>query len=415
MVNKINQGQSPNYNPEHINLKIAIKENRKSTIDNKISVLEGRVERLKPSLENQNIMTKIKSFINIVFFKIQLHNLKQSSVSLANDIKRLSSTLDNDIKKLSSEPLLLTINTNKNLKSYDKALLKMEIDKVFSETSLFNALDQTKTSMQDFFPVIEPRESVCLDPELSKEWINAHEPSFKPIAKILINKINHVTYKKFKSQLKRSVEDFNNYLSKQSDQSYIIVVPGTFQKSSLWVTTIAKDFLAYPPEKIIMIDDPDIKGILRQSTSKNVVMFDDAAYSGSQMSDEYFPEFKDIGKMVHPIIPFMTKSAENKFSVELEKLQIKYKLHKHATMDSFSKFLSDKQKRLLTEEGTAEFKPQSIDKKTNPSGFDNLTLTYFDHKKPDKWSMVSSIDDGKLLNSYTTIQFVPDVVSPYKK
>jgi hypothetical protein len=443
MPNRINQGNSFNY------AQITIKENKKNSIDKKISGLEGRIQNLNSRLENGNTIIKIKAFVALAFLNKDLDRLKKASISLGDDIKRLTaqvlpptltiqelsqsaiseqldrlrlpSDIDDGLESGSEgealdEPLSTKPTTNgyENIKTSKEDELTIKRDKVFSETMLYQR-GGTYTSMQNFLPAKEPKESVSPDPVLKQKWVEAHTGEFRTIAEILIDKINHVTHEEFKSQLKESVENFNNYLSGQSDPSYIIVIPGGFDKSALWVTSLAKEFLEFPPERIIMIHDYDFADILEESTCVNIVMFDDAAYSGRQMAEEYFPKFEGVDKVLHPIIPFMTESAEKKLEVELTKLNIKHMIHDHATMDSFSKFLSERQKKLLRAEGNNEFTVQQIDTKTNPSGIDNLTVTYFDHKKADDWSMVTALDDGSSLNSSSEkIQFIPDVTSPYK-
>ena len=444
MPKRIDQGNS--FNQEQIN----VKQDKKNTIDKKISALEGRIQNLNSRIENGNTIIKIKAFVALPFIKKDLDHLKKTSISLGNDIKKLTSQLlpstlpiqelgkssvmeqlnllalptdiDDDLESDSEgealdEPLSTkpATNSSENVKTSKEDELKIKKDKVFSETMLYQR-GGTYTLMQNFLPAKEPKESVSPDPVLKRKWVDAHTAEFRPIAEILIEKINHVTHEEFKSQLKESIEDFNNYLRGQSDPSYIIVIPGDFEKSALWVTSLAKEFLEFPPERIIMMDDYDFEEILEDSSSENIVIFDDAAYSGRQMSEEYVPKFDGVDKMFHPIIPFMTKSAEKKLEVELNKLNIEHMIHKHATMDSFSEFLSEEQKKLLREKGNNEFTVQQIDKKTNPSGIDNLTTTYFDHKKADDWSMVTALDDGSLLSySPEKIQFIPEVTSPYKR
>ena len=461
MPKKIDQEKSSSYHPENFNPPIPIKENKKNTIDKKISALEGKIENLRGSLRDGNALIKIKSFVMLIFIKIHLYFLKKSSLSLtgvnrgftpstvhllgpseqsnhpAKPLTTVEESESGSEKKTGDQPFSekSQIISNANVKSFDPIALKDQRDRVFSETMLYGE-KETKakneggdhssmhkvnhnggeyTSMLDFLPAKEPKESVSPDPIRKEEWVKAHKPEFQPIAKKLIDNINHITHEEFKRQLKESVEDFNNYLRNQSDPSYIIVIPGNFEKSGLWVTSIAKEFLEFPPEKIIMMGDPSLEEVLKGQTSKNIVMFDDGAYSGQQMTEDYFPKFKDMGIKVHPIIPFMTKSAEKRLEIELKKLGIEHKLYKHATMDSFSKFLSDEEKKVLRNSGNLQFRRPRIDEKFNPSGFDNLTLTYFDHKKADALSMVEAIDTGALIYySQTKIPFVGKVNSPYK-
>jgi hypothetical protein len=269
--------------------------------------------------------------------------------------------------------------------------------------------------MGEFYPPKAPNKSIFPNQKLSTDWVNAHEPKFQGVAQKLIENIDHVTHKEFVAELKNSVEDFNRYLDSQEDKSYIIVIPGDYKKSALWVTSLALDFLKHPPTKIVMLDDPNYDQILSDSNITKIAVFDDAAYSGAQMA-EYMNSIVLQTKTttICPIIPFMTNVAKARIRNKLEGLNTQYQISQHKIMPSFSNFLDDEEKKLLREEGGSAFRARAQNA-INPSGFDNLTLTYFDHKKGDDLSLVPSIDTGCLLNKEEpAIAFVGKVSPPYK-
>jgi hypothetical protein len=260
--------------------------------------------------------------------------------------------------------------------------------------------------MSEFYPAKAPSISVIKNPFSARLWVKAHTEEFREIAQKLINNIDHIRHDDFLTALENSVEDFNEYLDSQQDKSYVIVIPGDFKKSALWVTSLAADFLKYPPSKIIMKNDPNYEEFMEKSNSKNVVLFDDASYSGNQMAG-YINTIGELSadSKVHVIIPFMTNYANTFIKENVTKVD--YKISSHKIMKSFSESLDDKEIKLLQEKGAEIFHSDDIS---------NLTLTYFDHKKADDLSLVPSVDDGSFLCEVKQkpILFVGKVISPYK-
>jgi hypothetical protein len=270
--------------------------------------------------------------------------------------------------------------------------------------------------MGEFYPAKAPNPTVGVNNELSKAWVNAHPPEFKGVAQKLVDNINFITHEKFLSQLKKSVESFNSYLDNQTDKSYIIVVPGNYQKSSLWVTSLAADFLKYPPANIVMLDDPNFREIIGRKEYKHIAIFDDASYSANQMSSYLGPiAFLGKGKSLHPIIPFMTTVAENILSGVLTESNVKHTISPHEIMPSFSEKLTDEEINLLRIKGPLAFKLEPVSD-DNPTGVNHLTATFYNHKMPDYLSTVPSIGDGSFLDDgkKDPIAFVDKIIPPYK-
>jgi hypothetical protein len=282
--------------------------------------------------------------------------------------------------------------------------------------------------MEEFHPAKAPIRSTFLNKDAADLWISSHPTEFQDIAKKLIQNIKHVTHEKFLKELKNCIENFNRYLDTQQDKSYSIVIPGNHEKSALWVTSLAADFLKYPPSKIIMNSDPNYEQFISESNMKNVVLFDDASYSGIQMSG-YLEKIleKSPNSTVHAIIPFISESAIDRIYDTLSE-STNYKLYSSQVMESFSSFLTPEEKKLLETKGNPVFSPEK-NNEYKLKGFDNLIPIYFDHKIGDNFSVPPSLNDGSFLDSYRRkidaegfiipdqrkpILFIPKIHPPYK-
>ena len=277
--------------------------------------------------------------------------------------------------------------------------------------------------MKDFLPAKPPTKSTSRDPILCKKWVDKHPENLKPIAQKLIDNINHVSHDDFEASLKNSVNNFNNFLEYQSNKDYVVVIHGRFDKSALWATSLAAKFLKYPPTRIIMLSDPDFQKTMDKLNPANIVVIDDAAYSGAQMGSECISNIlttmsdKPIqgtsNATMHMIIPFMTEAAIERMRRTFERYNVRnYELFYDAIIESFKQHLTPAEATLLSEEAI------KISNGKYMLG-DTLTTTYFDHKKGDLLSLVPAIDTGASLcaaqEDDPPILFVGKVQPPYKK
>jgi|GEM_PF-6726334 len=314
--------------------------------------------------------------------------------SEANPPPRERSNLDEIVSELFKERLAALFS--KTIRTIH------DVDEVFSKAVL-RTLIEGEMTLESYLSKIRPCKPAKIDPHACQKWIESHKESFKQIAEKLIEKMRCISFEEFRYQLKKSVEDFNHYLSEQSDRSYIIVIPGGFEKSSFWVTAQAKNFLKFPPEEVFMLDDPEFIKKIKGSTAKNCVMFDDGAYSGTQMTTLYIPKVSGWNKMIHLIIPYIAKSAEEKFNKIEEENAVR--LASHQEMKAFSSYLTEEERDLLIREGHEQFRCEGVDP----------VITFFDHKMGDSFSMVQSIESGQTLYpSEISVPFVETIFPPYK-
>ena len=156
-------------------------------------------------------------------------------------------------------------------------------------------------------------------PEGSKRkeaYIAASPEESQEAIKAMLDEVECVTFEKFEKALKETVTDLNSQIPK--DQDYVILVRK--KKSNKWVAELALPHLTKLPKDAIDLDN--LETYLEEHPEvKNVVLFDDASYSGEQMTR--FVQDKAVGAFearqmtdftVHVAAPYMTKVAKGKIS-----------------------------------------------------------------------------------------------------
>ncbi len=277
-----------------------------------------------------------------------------------------------------------------------------------------------KGCLAEYYPPQKPSASYAPNREKALDWINRHPEELQDLATQFIDRIQHVSQANFENHLKNSVDDFNNYLSQlpRNQRNYSIVLPlacnrtgKTFTNmSNLWVTLIALRFFKTSPKKIMVVNNCRRENIVdwKKENIQHVVYFDDAAYSGRQVSE--MVESLKIDKKIkmHLIIPFIGKLAktniEKAFTVSLQRTPHQYRIAQHQMMPAFYDFLSDEDKNIMNDLFKAHPRPQT------------LGLTYFDHKIADTWSVFNSQLNGEsLLSKGKGTKYIDDVPPPYKQ
>ena len=174
--------------------------------------------------------------------------------------------------------------------------------------------------------------------------------------------------------------------------------------SNLWVTMHALPYLKYPPKDIALIDCGSSINTLNNITTIKYVMFDDASYSGSQISEiiEGMSNEETL-KNPHLIVPFMTDASCAKIRKATEG---NCWIAEHKKMASLQHIFTKKEELKIIVDAHKGY----------PDGFaNNLTLTYFDHKVADAFSLSPLISRGyKIDDNKTGISFIENPDTPYK-
>lgn len=308
----------------------------------------------------------------------------------------------NNISRLNSPPVPHHSREINACPQANEALSKQAIDHLLQ-----------KSHLHSFYPAKRPPSSP-LDKEKSVEWINRHPEHLQSLATKFISSINHISQREFEGILRASVSDFNDHLSSlpEEKRDYTIILPEFCPRpdkkydemSNLWVTMLALPFLQFLPKKIIVVENRSIKILSEWNEgSKNAVLFDDAAYSGSQIIDvvDSMNVKKDI--TLHIIVPFMTARALERIQKDLTKSNNPHRFAKFQEIFPISDILIESEKETIKELLGVHPRPNT------------LATIYFDHKIADLWSVFSEqMKEGKLLTGDQGVAFIPQITPPYK-
>lgn len=260
----------------------------------------------------------------------------------------------------------------------------------------------------------KPFRSNDINQELSIEWINSQSnPELKLAAQTVVDNITHISQEDFEKALSESIDDFNS----RGDDSYITMA--WEGKSNKWVLEQSLPNLKNLPEAIISGSiyggswDPNPQNIKKEEDNsifqlisylklhpnvKRVALFDDSAYSATQLNiiiDELAKSgLNDI--TIDIVVPFMTTYGQNKLLQNGNHVRIM----NHKTIPTVAELIPDPeiQKYIL--------KINEFSYITTEEEMGDLTtraLIYFDHKVPDN---VSSL-------GFLNLSFIENVVSPY--
>ena len=150
------------------------------------------------------------------------------------------------------------------------------------------------------------KEHYYITDENKKEWIKKQcSKNAKILGKLILDITRHVPYEEFHCKLLESIskiplcQDYCLFILKKDDAGI---------KSNLWISAILIDQINkrnIPINIIHIIYDGDM---LKNIKNKNIIICDDASYSGSQIHDEILPKI-DISCNIYIIVPFISNPA----------------------------------------------------------------------------------------------------------
>lgn len=247
-------------------------------------------------------------------------------------------------------------------------------------------------------------------------WIDSHPSELQDLARKIVDNITHVSFRKFKAQLKSCVEDFNNQLLSYpiKEQGYILVVPELCEKSNPWVFSHALRYFNTMPEDVVRINDlSSYFENYDKDKQINLLFMDDASYSGTQMKYDVdlanqAANDGNLSIKVHCLIPFMTKRAHELLSA-----------HNDTFFGNFEiilavKHLFDQSEKEILQENNINSSDEITCRHIN---WPEMTLTYFEHKIADwKSTFTAILKEGRTIDSYDCkVPFIPLTIEPYKK
>jgi hypothetical protein len=315
-----------------------------------------------------------------------------------------------------------------------------------------------------------PREN-HINESVLKEWIETHpDPDAKQALTELTGHIRHVSQAEFEESLQATTQHLNTVLEREGGEYVIAVAKG---KSNKWVAQLAMPHLSKEPkEEISLVFPLYLQEYVRRKAKnpnetfpKCIVLFDDAAYSGEQLSRVIRNILSSInehnnrpGSVKIPIpkiivaSPYMTNFAEHAIKEKVTDFSVGQGREKHSATRyleilPYNRIMSIKEQipnqktlNVLTQmwwpnelqlgrtvpgrspfpadvESTRDLSPSQF---AHKRGVESRGTTYFSFKIPDQDSFLGPLADGTIVMEGRkialdrTFEIIPRTVPPYK-
>lgn len=282
-------------------------------------------------------------------------------------------------------------------------------------------------------PVVQrPIVDASPDPEKVREWIDAHSPELRDMARALAENITYVTQSELEEALEKSLAALNEKL----DGPFGVFINGAEFKSNSWMFRIAAEKGLREPEAGTMHSKNIEDWMLENPGIEDIVIIDDGSYSGTQLEGQIRMirnrmMVADRKVRIHVVVPYMTNAAVRKIMAQRDEVT-DVELYSPNIIESVSEIFDR-----LTAKDPGYYGPIFEQVKKVYIGADSAetALTYFQSKKPDIYSTlgvwVKKGADGKqVMDSATVLEgvvadeqkgwdrqvaFIPGVIEPYKE
>lgn len=247
--------------------------------------------------------------------------------------------------------------------------------------------------------------------------------------KIIENHLQYYSFQDFENRLKKSVDDLNMHLIRESvdvDSISLLIEPG---HSSEWVASLASRYLNFVPKNYITYDG--IHSLhsklsrtfsrLKNDSEHTIIIFDDWSISGRQLSQIInFIGMNKLEKLklnIIVVVPLMTKYAYN-LCKEIGDSNV-YDINLKFLTSPFIPSLEDV-KSSLSEQEQGDFNEiLGFKRNDNNLKLHKNVMAFSDWKIPDAVSMPELISNGRvphhLSRYYENNKFLPEVTPPYHK
>ncbi|MFC2062083.1 EamA family transporter, partial [Elusimicrobiota bacterium] len=276
-----------------------------------------------------------------------------------------------------------------------------------------------------------------------EKWVKAHKGIYRKLARFMADHITYFNQEKTEDMLGQSLKKFNKEVN---DKECIVIKGGIGAGSVGWmhdIGTYKKDGLDWGYHTYNLAEHSK-SGFMAGAVDRGagIVIADDASYSGEQIeftinnivSNLKIGGLKRKDIIIHLVIPFMTKQAENRLEKyiidisEKEGMQITLETyiqqHIETVPDIFQREIAQNpnkkkelEKLLKAFYEMFPFRPRD--------GYDE-TLTYFQHKIADYQSVIgistgkgqrTVLADGVVMSEggkkETEMPFIPTTMPPY--
>lgn len=238
-----------------------------------------------------------------------------------------------------------------------------------------------------------PSDDPKVDKQKLQQWIDGHKGKYRTIAQKLANNIQYFSFEKFYQLFIDTVNILNKVYEENGIQGneVVIAVPSLLgDKSNSWMTSLLLKHIHFKPYALVECNDSSFLSeyLKKHSHIKRVVLVDDAAYSGVDLSMylAVINESINLAKVkadLNVVVPFISNTAKNKF------------LNEFSCHLFYSQIMPtiDELPELTSEEKTL------LDYTCNISGYtggskikiNRMTLCYFAHKLADSYSVPENL------------------------
>lgn len=239
------------------------------------------------------------------------------------------------------------------------------------------------------FPTVLPLFRSPPKKEAIEKWVEWHKFNSKRhhIARKIADNINYISFEKFLLGLKETINDFNARVQ----GPYLLWIPQDSDRkkegcSDLWTAGLAFEYCGLRRPEAIIRSDKLVDYLKEHPAIKDILVLDDASYSGKHIAEQIAFDFEDpvntsvpggvANFKLYVGIPFMTSRSESR----LLGSETIFLLH-HSQIKSIGEI----------------FDNQNIEVSDGYRLTTFLTTTYFDHKFADFLSVLQVLWDGSFL------------------
>lgn len=236
-----------------------------------------------------------------------------------------------------------------------------------------------------------------IDLELTARWLESEiDLSLRGIKRKMTDVITNIPFSVFQKELSNVGEKFNEAIG---DNPYVLLWDNKPHGSKRWVHSLVRPVVKSLPRLTSYMKRPeDIIKQLEQHDSDTIVIFDDAIYSGDQLSDSiYVPLWNRLHEVEHPKqismifgAPFVTEDFKHMIEKRWNDSTIKTTLISSRSLPMIWDILTRQEQDVLRAIGKRLNIPREGDNvddiRFQPIHF-GVTVTTFDHKIPDSFSV----------------------------
>lgn len=313
--------------------------------------------------------------------------------------------------------------------------IKAKIENIESDQKQMQPASNQATQVSNVRrPVIDN----SLDQNQVKLWIEAHPKNCQKAVETLVGAIRHIPHAQFEDNfINVTVKHLNRFV-KEEEIEYWVAVQA--EKSNQWMFELAKPHLLKQPNGLVplayasfltkLANNPEVTA---KDFPQTLVLFDDAMFSGEQMSGFLIRLNGEITRRNKELAPkgiqidfpriviacaYVTRyciAVLRKYGREFQ-IEDKLIILNHMKIPTVDEVIEDES---IKEVLKHMYWPK-ISLTRHDSGLESRGVVYFDHKVSDGYSFPKAIAEGAVVDRNGadlgfSIEMIPSFTPPYKK